>query len=295
MRVKILADSTCDLSDELLKKYAIRQIPLSIIKGEDALKDRIEITPPDIFEYVSDTHNTCSTSAINVAEYMEVFAEEAEKGYDALINFTISSELSACFANALIAAQELADKGLTTPIYSVDTQSLSTGGGWLVIYAAELVAEGMSAQEIVAACEEKKLLSDTSFVIDTLDYLHKGGRCSGLAAFGASLLNLKPCLNLIDGKIEVGKKYHGSIEKSLLKYIEDRIGARDDLDLRRAFVTHTFYDDPHFVDEVVEIVQRTQAFREVITTTAGCTVANHCGPKTLGVLVYKDAGKVNEL
>ena len=292
MKVKILADSTCDLSDELLIKYDIRQIPLSIIKGEQTFRDRLEITPSDIFEHVSSGKGICFTSAINVAEYLEVFREEQAKGFDALINFTISNELSACYVNSVIAAKELSDQGIDMEIYSVDTRSLSTGGGWLVLYAADLVAQGMEAREVAQACEKKKLLGDTSFVIDTLDYLHKGGRCSGLAAFGASLLNLKPCLNLIDGKIEVGKKYHGSIKKSLQKYIEDRIGRREDLDLRRAFVTHTFYDDPAFVEEIVDLVMNMQPFEEVITTSAGCTIANHCGPGTLGVLVYKDAERI---
>ena len=282
MNIKIIADSTCDLSQELLEKHNIRRVPLGIIMGNGVYKDALEITPLDMFRYVESGKGICQTSAINVAEYTEVFREEFEKGAEAILNFTISGALSSCYENALIAAQEFEN------VYSVDTRSLSTGGGWLVLYAAELAAEGIGIAELFAICEKKKQLSDASFVIDTLDYLYKGGRCSGLAAFSATLLNIKPCLNLIGGKIEVGKKYHGNIKKSLRKYVEERVGGRDDLDLRRAIVTHTFYDDPDFVSEIVELVQGLQPFREVFSTFAGCTICNHCGPKTLGVLLYRN-------
>jgi len=281
MNIKIIADSTCDLSDELLEEYNILRLPLGIVMGDDIFKDGIEVTPIDIFKHVDSGKGLCKTSAINVAEYRDAYASEFSKGADAILHFTLSCELSACYENALIAAEEFDN------VYPIDTRSLSTGSGWLVLYAADLAAEGVAAKELAGLCEEKKHLSDTSFVIDTLDYLYKGGRCSGLAAFSASLLNLKPCLNLIDGKIEVGKKYHGNIKKILLKYVEDRIGNRDDLDLRRAFVTHTFFDDPEFVSEIVELVSRTQPFNEVLITKAGCTISNHCGPNTLGVLIYR--------
>jgi len=281
MDIKIIADSTCDLSDELFEKYDILRLPLGIVMGDDIFKDGIEVTPLDIFKHVDSGKGLCKTCAINVAEYREAYASEFEKGARAILHFTISSELSACYENALVAAAEFEN------VYCIDTRSLSTGSGWLVLYAADLAAEGVGAKELAALCEAKKELSDASFVIDTLDYLYKGGRCSGLAAFSANLLNLKPCLNLRDGKIEVGKKYHGKIKKILPKYVNDRIGNRDDLDLRRAFVTHTFYDDRDFVAEIVDLVAKTQPFEEILVTTAGCTISNHCGPHTLGVLTYR--------
>ncbi|MCL2756863.1 MAG: DegV family protein [Coriobacteriia bacterium] len=283
MRIKILADSTCDLTDELLAKHDIRRLPLGIVIGDKILKDGVEATPFDIFAYVDSGKGICMTNAINVAEYVAAYREEFENGADAILNFTISAELSSCYENSVLAAQDFEN------VYSIDTRSLSTGGGWLVLYAAELVAEGMSAADVAAACEKKKELSDASFVIDTLGYLHKGGRCSGLTAFAASALNLKPCLNLINGKIEVGKKYHGNIEKSLRRYIEDRLKGRTDLDMRRAIVTHTMFDNLGFVHEIVNLVKSLQPFKVVDITSAGCTISNHCGPNTMGVLIYREA------
>jgi len=280
LRIKILADSTCDLSDELLEHYDIRRVPLGIVIGDEILKDGIEVTPFDIFDYVSSGKGICKTTAINVAEYLEAFQEEFDKGAEAILNFTISAELSSCYENSLIAARDFSN------VFSVDTRSLSTGGGWLVVYAAELVAQGLDAKSIAEACEKKKHLSDSSFVIDTLDYLHKGGRCSGLAAYAAGVLNLKPCLNLINGKIEVGKKYHGNIKKTIRKYIEDRIAGRTDLDLSCVFITHTMFDDPQYVAEIIDLVKSLQPFEKIYETSAGCTISNHCGPNTLGILLY---------
>ncbi len=281
MRTKIIADSTNDLSPELLNKYGIRRVPLTIVMGDVDYKDGVDITPQDIFSYFESGKGITHTSAINVVEYREIFKEELHSGADAIIHFAISSELSSCYDNAVLAATELNN------IYSIDTRTLSTGGGWLVLYAAELAATGMDASEIVKRCEAKKQLLNTSFVLDTLEYMHAGGRCSGFTALSADLLKIKPCLDMQGGKLGVGKKYRGSMKKVVQQYLKDKLVGQSDIDLSRAFITHTFYDDLDFVEDAVRQTKELQAFEEVLITTAGCSVANHCGPNTLGVLFYR--------
>ena len=278
MRIKIIADSTNDLSTELLAKNDIRRIPLPIILGDTGYRDGEDITPADVFRFASEGKGTPQTSAINVAEYGEIFQEELAKGAGAILHFVISSELSSCHQNATVAARDFDN------VYPIDTMHLSTGGGWLVLYAADLVAQGLSAREIATKCEEKKQLISTSFVLDTLEYMRRGGRCSGFTALSAGLLNIKPCLAMRGGKLGVEKKYRGSLKKVIRQYLKDKLENQDDIDLSRAFITHTFYDDPSFIRETVEITKELAGFEEVLTTEAGCTVANHCGPKTLGVL-----------
>jgi len=281
LKIKIIADSTCDLSQELLLKYDIRRVPLTIVKGGQGFKDGEEISPREIFDFVESGGGACQTTAVNIGEYSQAYAEELEAGADAIIHFILSGELSAGYSNAVIAAGEFNN------VYPIDTRSLSTGAGWLVLYGAELAKTEQDPKLIVEKCEAKKQLSDASFVIDTLKYLHKGGRCSGLTALGANLLNLKPCLELREGKIEVGKKYRGNIEKVIRQYIADRIQGRDDLDLSRAIITHTFFDSPEFVNDIARYAKELQPFNEVLITDAGCTVSNHCGPCTLGILIYR--------
>ncbi|MDR1712917.1 MAG: DegV family protein [Coriobacteriales bacterium] len=284
MRIKVIADSTCDLSPELLAMHDIRRMPLTIVMGEAEYKDGDEVSPQDIFQYVASGQGISHTAAVNVEEYRAAYQADIAAGAEGIVHFTISSELSSCYENALKAAEGLEN------IHVVDTRSLSTGGGWLVLYAIDLIKQGLGVTEVAQRCEAKKHLSDTSFVINTLEYLHKGGRCSGLTALSANLLSIKPCLELKDGRIEVGRKYHGAGAKVVRQYLHDRLEGREDLDLRRAFVTHTYFDEPDFVAEMIELVKQLQPFEEVLETSAGCTVSNHCGPGTLGVLVYrKDA------
>jgi DegV family protein with EDD domain len=171
-------------------------------------------------------------------------------------------------------------------VYPIDTRSLSTGGGWLVLYAADLAAAGVDAAEIARLCTAKTQKLSTSFVLDTLEYMHKGGRCSGFTALSAGMLKIKPCLEMQNGKLGVCKKYRGSMKKVVQQYLEDRLKDQPNIDLSRAFVTHTLYDNLDFVTEAVRTVRELQPFKEVLITEAGCSVANHCGPGTLGVLFY---------
>lgn len=278
MRIKISADSTCDLSKELVEKYDIGIIPLYVVKGGQSLKDGLEISPGDIFEYVDSGAGICTTAAVNYADYHEKFSGWLAE-YDAVIHVDISSEMSACYQTACLVAEELGN------VYVVDSRNLSTGSGHLVVDAAELAARGYAPLDIKAELERRADKVEASFVIDTLKYLHKGGRCSAVAAMGANLLNLKPCIEVRDGEMGVAKKYRGHLGKCLESYVADKLAGRDDLDHRRIFITHSRMDRA-IVNKVIEQVRQTGPWEEIHETDAGCTVSNHCGPGTLGVLYY---------
>ena len=276
MKIKISADSTCDLSPELIARYNIGITPLYIVRGDETLRDGIDVRPEELYAYAKATGKLCQTAAVNVSDYYAYFSA-ARAEYDAVIHFTISSDMSGCYQNACIAAREF------TNVYPVDARNLSTGIGHLVLDAAEMAAQGMDAADIAAALEKKREKLDVSFVLDTLDYLVRGGRCSSLAALSANFLHLKPCIEVKDGKMGVGKKYRGSFDKCVCEYITDKIGNRSDLELRRVFITHSGVSE-ETVQKAVETVQKLQPFEEICVTRAGCTVSSHCGPGTIGVL-----------
>ena len=278
MKIKISADSTCDLSPELIERYHIGITPLYIIRGEETLRDGIDVRPEELYEYANVTGKLCKTAAVNVSDYLAYFAACREE-YDAVIHFTISSDMSACYQNACIAAQEF------TNVYPVDSRNLSTGIGHLVLDAAEMAEQGMDAANIASALEKKREKLDVSFVIDTLEYLKRGGRCSALVAMSANLLHLKPCIEVKDGKMGVGHKYHGKLEKCYVQYIEERLKGRDDIDCHRIFITDSGCDEATW-RELERVVRACQPFEEVIHTRAGCTVSNHCGPGCMGILYY---------
>ena len=196
------------------------------------------------------------------------------------IHFNLSSKTSCLHQNAVIAA--------TDNVYAVDTKNLSSGSGHLVLDAAKMAKEGKSVEEILSYVEKMADKVEASFVIDSLKYLHKGGRCSGVAALGANVLKLKPCIEVVDGAMTVGKKYRGNFEKVILEYVRDRLQGRDDIDTRRLFVTHPPHDVfKDIVPAVIEEVKKYQNFGEILVTQAGCTISPHCGPVTLGILVYR--------
>ncbi len=280
MRVKITADSTCDLPRELAEKYNVEIFPLSVIIDGRAYKDALEITPQDIFDHVARGGKLGSTAAVNVADYLERFTE-FRREYDAIIHFTISASMSACFQNATIVGEELGN------VFVVDSLNLSAGISLLVLTAVEMAAAGHDAQEIFDAVCALRDKVDTSFVIDTLDYLRAGGRCSPLVALGANLLSLKPCIELKDGKMDVGKKYRGVIEKVVLKYLSDRLARPENIDPRRAFIVSSEGFTEEFLDEAEAEVRRHFGFGEIIRAKAGCTISNHCGPKTLGIIMFR--------
>jgi DegV family protein with EDD domain len=280
MKIRICADSTCDLSPELVEKYDVGIIPLYIVKDGTSYADGREITPQDIYDHVAGGGAMCSTAAVSVADY-EAFFTEQLAGCDALIHFHISSEMSACYQNACIAAEGMDN------VFPVDSRNLSTGIGQLVIAAAEMAAEGtMSAKEIYDVILEKREKLDVSFILDTLAYLRKGGRCSALAAMGANLLSLKPCIEVRDGAMGVGKKYRGALGKCMVQYVHDRLADRDDIDTRRIFITDSTGFTPEEMDAMEAEVRRCQPFEEVLHTQAGCTISNHCGPRCIGILYF---------
>lgn len=278
MKIKVTADSTCDLSKELISKYNITIIPLSIVKDGESFVDGVEIGPDDIFDYVSKTGRLCSTAAVNVADYIDKFTQLRAE-YDAIIHFTISGDMSACYQNACLAAQEVGG------VYPFDARNLSTGIGHLAIDAAIMAEKGMEPEEILAVLGDKREKLDVSFLVDTLLYLWKGGRCSGVAALGANLLSLKPCIEVRSGKMDVAKKYRGSLKKCLVQYVHERLENRDDIDVGRIFITDSGVSDEIY-QAVHDAVAQCQPFEEIIHTRAGSTISNHCGPNCLGILYY---------
>lgn len=279
MRIKICSDSTCDLTKDLVQQYDIDIIPLYVTKDGQSYKDGVDITAQDIFRHVENGGSMCSTSAVNVEDYLQAFTQ-LKKDYDAIIHFTVSSSMSSSYQNACIAAQELEG------VYVVDSENLSTGIGQLVLEAAIMARSDMQPEAIVEKLEQMKKKLDVSFVLDTLEYLRKGGRCSTVAALGANLLSLKPCIEVHDGAMKVGKKYRGNLDKCLEKYIRDRLADVDTLDLRRIFITHSGMAQDR-VDRVQALVEECAPFAEVLQTTAGCTISSHCGPNCLGVLFFR--------
>ncbi|XOQ43405.1 MAG: EDD domain protein, DegV family [Clostridium sp.] len=278
-QVKITADSTCDLSDAILKKYDIDLIPLYITLGDKSYRDKFEVSPADLYDYVEETGKLPKTSAVPVKDYLDRFTPYTLAGRS-IIHFTISSSMSACYQNAVNAAKQLGN------IYVIDSANLSTGIGQLVLRAAELAQSGLDAERIVETITQMIPKVETSFLIDTLKYLHKGGRCSAVAALGANLLSLKPCIEVRDGAMGVGKKYRGSLEKCLLSYVTDRLQGRTDIDYRRIFITHSQLP-PHLLPTVKKHVQKLGPFEEIIETDVNCTVFTHCGPGTLGIVFLR--------
>lgn len=275
----ITSDSTTDLSRELRERYNVSVMPLKITLGDKTYTDGVDITPDDIYAHHDKTGELPKTAATNVGDCLEFFKPFTDAG-KTVIHFTISSEMSSTYNNACLAAEELGN------VYVIDTKNLSTGGGLLVVAAAEMLNTGLSAEETVEKTRALVPCVDASFVIDSLEYLYKGGRCSALAMFGANLLKLKPCIQVKDGKMDVAKKYRGKFSEVLKQYVRDKISDYSDIELDRVFITHAGCD-PELVNEIVELVRKEVPFKEVFMTRAGCTVSSHCGSNTLGVLFIR--------
>ena len=279
MKIKITSDSTCDLSREQIARYDIEIMPLAVAMGGKDHKDGVDIAPADIYAHVAQGGDLPKTAANNIADYVRVFQTYTQT-YDAVIHLNISSDFSSCYQNACLAAQEFEN------VHVVDSRNLSTGHGLLVLKAAELAESGMEAAEIAAVLRETAERVDASFILNQLEYLKMGGRCSAVTVLGANLLKLKPCIEVRDGKMGVGKKYRGAFEKCLKEYITDRLSNREDLELNRVFVTHSGISED-LIQVAVNTVRELQPFREICVTQAGCTVSSHCGPDTIGVLYIR--------
>ena len=275
--IKITCDSTCDLTEQLYRDNNVEVIPLTVALGDQLYRDSVDIHSQEIFDFVDKTNTLPKTSAISMGEYLDAWKPFHEEGCD-IIHINLSSELSSSYQNACLAAQELGH------VWVVDSQNLSTGSGHLVLEAVRMAREGMEAPAIKDALDEMKSHLDVSFVLQQLQYLQKGGRCSSVTALGARALRIRPEILVKNGGMVVGHKYRGNMEKSVLAYIRGHLEGRTDIDPKRIFVTYSSCSD-ELVEEVVALVKELQPFEEVICTKAGCTICSHCGPDCLGVLL----------
>lgn len=278
----ITADSTCDLSQEILDKYSIKLVPLTVNLGNESFKDGVDIFPQQLFSYFEETGELAKTSAISIGEYYDFFSAIVNEGKKVL-HIDISSHFSSSYQNARLAAEEF-EEG---KVFVVDSLNLSTGSGQVVLRAAEMAASGITLDEVAKRLDKDIIPKvEASFVIDDLTYLHRGGRCSSVAKLGANLLKLKPCIEVAEGKMHVGKKYRGEYKKCVVEYVKNRLQDRDDLDLSRIFITYTSCL-PELLKEVREAIEKEASFDEILETTAGCTISAHCGPNTIGILFLR--------
>ena len=284
MGVKIFSDSTCDLSEELIKKYSVTIIPLCIIMGDKSYYDGEGLGQKEIFKWADENKTTPKTAAIT-AERLEEAAKPVLESGDDIILFTISSGMSSTYNLASIYAE---DNG-NGHMHIIDSANLSTGIGLLVIKAAEMASDGKGAEEIVKEIGELIPKVRASFVIDTLTYLARGGRCSSVTALLAGTLKLHPEIIVKDGAMSVNKKYRGSLGNSVMKYATDLEEALLDADHDRVFITHTVRESERaIVDEVRKYLESLGVFKEVLETRAGGVISSHCGPGTLGILFIKN-------
>lgn len=277
-KIILSADSTCDLDTELKERYHVHYFPLHIILDGHDYKDGIDITPEEIFQKYYDEKILPKTAAVNVAEYIDHFEPWVRAGYE-VIHINLGSSLSSAYQNCCIAAEELGH------VHVIDSCSLSSGTGLLVRDAGEMIRQGMSADAIADVLRQRTEKCHASFILDTLTFLHAGGRCSSVAALGANVLKLKPCIevNNADGSMKVGKKYRGSLDKVLVKYVKDQLAAHPDIDPSFIFITHSGIA-AEYIHLVKGALKAEKDFAEIHVTTACCTISSHCGPNTLGIL-----------
>lgn len=278
MAFKITCESSADLTQEIYKKNKIGVIPFTITQGEHSFKDGTEISNEEMFQYFNETKQLPKTSAVNSADYLDFFNEQNTED-EGLIHFCISSKISSSYNNAVTAAKELKN------VYVIDSLSLSSGIGLQVLYACKLRDKGVPIAEAVEIINKRRSLVRINFVVDTLTYLHKGGRCSALTMLGANLLGIKPSIIVSNGRMGVDKKYRGKINKVLDKYIIDTLNDNPNREDDMCLLTYS-----SATDEMKKIAYDTlnekATFKKIIETTAGGTVATHCGPNTLGIIFF---------
>ena len=283
MKIAITCDSVCDLSQELIKQNNISILPISIILGDETFSDGVNINSQKIFDYVAKNKQLPKTSAINEFQYAEFFKEHLD-GVDALIHFTISSDMSSCFNNAKKAANTLKN------VYVIDSRNLSTGVGLQVLYACMLRDKGEKPENIVKKVEARKQFVQASFVVERLDYLYKGGRCSALQLLGANLLKIRPSIIVKNGKMDVHKKYRGKMKDVVKDYVKDTLNEFNTYDKSICFITYSSATED-MVEAAKSTLKEFANFENVYITTAGATVTSHCGENTLGILYYNNVEK----
>ena len=276
MKIKITADSTCDITKEIAQKYDIDLMPLNVALGEKDYLDGVTIVPEDIYKYYEETKNLPKSGARSAYDYEEFFKKYASDDC-AVIHFNISELMSVSHNNAVMASKEVPN------VYVIDSKNLSTGTALLMLYALDLIEEGLSVQEIVEKVNARRDFVRASFVVDSLEFLHKGGRCSATSKIFANMLGIKPVIEVKDGAMGVAKKHMGTYKRCITKYIKEVFEAHPNPDKKRVFVTHTKMA-PEILELVMDLVKSYDVFEEVIETTAGCTITTHCGEGTLGVL-----------
>ena len=283
MNYKITCESSADLNQDMYKKLKVGVIPFKITLGDKDYSDGIDVTNTQLFEFVENTKQLPKTSAINEFDYEEFFKEQL-KDCDGLIHFCISSQISSTYNNALNASKKFKN------VHIIDSMSLSSGIGLQVMYATKLRDKGVDIEEAVALINSRREHVQISFVVDKLNYLYKGGRCSALSLLGANLLAIKPSILVKNGKMIVGKKYMGKMHKILGQYILDTLEQFSNPDKSMCFITYSSATD-EMLKVSKETLEKTGMFKKIIETTAGSTVATHCGPNTLGIIYYNDGGE----
>ncbi|MBQ2902325.1 MAG: DegV family protein [Agathobacter sp.] len=277
--IRIVADSTCDLSKELIEEYGISIVPLHIVLGEKEYLDGTEISPDEIYAWADANEDTPKTSAVGFEQAIELM-QPLKKTDDEMIIFTISEKMSTTANVFRMAAEELE---LENRISVVDSANLSTGIGLMVIKAAQLAKEGKSREEICQCIEEIKLKVRASFVVDTLTYLHRGGRCSSVSALAGSVLKLHPKIVVAEGSMSADKKYRGKMDRVIMDYVKDIEEEMKTADKSLVFITHSGCDQ-NIIDSVYSYIKEMGYFDRIEVTRAGGVISSHCGPGTLGVL-----------
>jgi len=278
-KVKIFGDSTCDLSPDLVEKHQIGIVPLYVLFNDESFRDGIEITTPDLYEKVEATGSLPKTAAPSPGDFILAFKPHIDAGED-IVYIGISTEFSATVNNARLAAQEFPPGRVEI----VDSRNLSTGIGLLVMKAVDYAAEGMDCRTIAEKVRELVPKVETEFIIDTLEYLHKGGRCSGLTRFVGSMLKIRPSIKVVDGKMVPAQKFRGSRKKALAGLLNTALEMKEQISPERIFVTHSVSEDGPYLRE--ELLKETGA-KEVLITQAGCVISSHCGRNTIGILFIK--------
>lgn len=277
-KIILSADSTCDLDEELKERYHVHYFPLHIILNGKDYRDNVDITPEDIYKEYYSNKTLPSTAAVNVEEYLAYFRPWVEQGYE-IIHINLGSALSSVYQNCCLAASQLGH------VHPIDSCNLSTGTGLLVVAAGKMIQRGMEISSIVEALKDHVHKCHASFILDTLTFMSAGGRCSSVTALGANILKLKPCIevNTQDGSMGIGKKYRGSLDKVLVKYVEDELSKYPDINPELLFITHSGIPQ-EYINLVKKTVEETFSFHEIHITKASCTISSHCGPNTLGIL-----------
>lgn len=283
MSVKIIADSTCDLSKDLLEKYDISVVPLHIVLGDKEYKDGLEISPDEIYEWSNSNKEAPKTSAAAISDTIDIYSKYL-KSYDEIICFSISGQMSTTVNVMRMAAEEL---DAEDTIHIIDSENLSTGGGLLVIEAAIMAKEGKSRIEIVESINELKPYVRASFIVDTLTFLHRGGRCSGVAALAGGALKLHPKIVVENGGMKPDKKYRGKMNSAILSYVKDLEPQIKNAKTDRVFITHSGCEE-EIIDSIYQYLEELGLFKEILITRAGGVISSHCGPGTLGVLFIEN-------